>query len=100
MAVPIASATGPAGRKRRASAPLDAGGLVEQRHRHGEHPLADRHVRQDVIDQVRGVAPCAGRPGRAKFAPLQAADTLNSAGCRCGSEVLACTGPTSKGTQY
>ena len=30
------------------------GELVAHRHRHGEHPLADGHGRQDAIDQVRG----------------------------------------------
>jgi len=47
------------------------GKLVAHRHRHGEDPLADGHVRQDAIDEVRGeLAHPPAAAGRTEPAPF------------------------------
>jgi hypothetical protein len=47
--------------------------LVPRRHGHGEDPLADGHVGQDAIDEVRGeLAHPPAATGRAKAAALAA----------------------------
>ena len=51
------------------------GELIAHGHWHGEHPLADRHVREDAIDQLRGeLAHPPAAAGRTKRAPFARAE--------------------------